>query len=102
MRIQLTETEDGILMPVHAHARARRNGIAGVHDGRLKLSVTQAPEKGKANRVILRMLAKLLDLSPSQVLLVSGQVSPQKVVCVSGIALAELEQRLLRCMTSSP
>jgi uncharacterized protein YggU (UPF0235/DUF167 family) len=48
------------------------------------------------------MLAKLLDLSPSQVLLVSGQVSPQKVVCVSGIALAELEQRLLRCMTSSP
>lgn len=90
--LELSESAAGILLPVQAHAGARRNGITGVHDGRLKISVTQAPEKGKANRVLQETIADAFDLSRSQVTLISGASSARKVFCLSGVSLEEIRQ----------
>ena len=35
------------------HRRGRADALRGVRDGALKVSVTQAPEKGKANKAIV-------------------------------------------------
>jgi uncharacterized protein (TIGR00251 family) len=99
MDIQFKESAEGILLPVHARAGARRNGIIGVHGGRLKIAVTQIPEKGKANQEILRLLADVLDLPKSQVRLVAGETNSQKTICLSGISLEEIEHRLLPYLT---
>lgn len=90
--IDLEEALDGMLLPVKARAGASQNAITGTHDGRLKVSVTQAPEKGKANQAIVKLLAKSLGLSRSQIELVSGETSPQKTFLVSGMTLADLSQ----------
>ena len=45
---------DGTILPVRAQPGARRNEIRGVQDGMLKVCVTQSPEKGKANKAIVR------------------------------------------------
>jgi len=65
--IDLVQTERGILLPVKAQAGARKNGITGQHDGALKVSVTQAPEKGKANKALAKVIAVELGLKNSQV-----------------------------------
>ncbi len=92
--LELTERDGGVVVPVHAQPRARKNGIQGVHAGRLKVAVTQAPEKGKANAAILKVLAKQLDLKSSQLELLGGETSQQKTVLVRGLSLAELQERL--------
>lgn len=81
-------------MAIQAQPGARRNAIAGVHDGRLKVAVTQVAEKGKANQQILKLLTEELGISKSSVSVVSGDTSSKKSILVTGLPLPELELRL--------
>lgn len=92
--IALEPRDDGVLLPVRAHAGARRNEVRGEQDGMLKVSVTQAPEKGKANKAIVELLAKQLGLRRSQIELVSGETAPQKRFLVRDVTLDDLQQRI--------
>ena len=83
-----------MLLPVRAQPGARSAGIRGEQDGALKVSVTQAPEKGKANKAILELLAKQLRLRKSQLELISGETSHQKRFLVRDIKADELQQRI--------
>ncbi len=92
--LALEQTRDGLILPVKAHAGARRNGVTGTHDGALKVAVSQAPEKGKANSAIAKVLADALGLNKSQVELLSGQTSAHKRFVIRGMVLEELEARI--------
>ncbi|MDR1925813.1 MAG: DUF167 domain-containing protein [Planctomycetaceae bacterium] len=74
----LTNCAEGVLLEVRAHPAAKRNEIKGCHNGALKVYVTQAPEKGKANKSIKELLAKSLKIKSSQIELVSGETSSSK------------------------
>jgi uncharacterized protein (TIGR00251 family) len=92
--IDLKQTNDGVILPVRAQAGAKKNGIVGVHAGRLKVAVTQAPEKGKANDALRRVIAESLGLKLSQVTLATGATSAQKQFLLTGISLNELRVKL--------
>jgi len=88
----------GTILPVRAQPGARRNEIRGEQDGMLKVSVTQSPEKGKANKALIALLSKELSLRKSQLELIAGQMSPQKQFLVRDVTPEELgkliEERL--------
>ena len=90
--LALEAHECGTILPVRARAGARCNEIAGLHDGMLRVSVTAAPEKGKANGAIVALLSKALGVPKSSLELVTGATSPQKRFLVHGIDRAKLEQ----------
>ena len=92
--IELRPHSDGAILPVHAHAGARRNEVGGIQNGRLKISTTQAPEKGKANTALEKLLAKWLNLRRSQVMLLTGETSPKKDFLVVGLDPVELTHHL--------
>src|SRR5260221_14793315 len=92
--VELQPTVGGVILPVHAQPGARKNGITGVHAGRLKVAVTRAPEKGKANQALVKLLAELFDLKRSQISLVAGETSNHKKFLISGVDLATLQARL--------
>jgi hypothetical protein len=87
-------TADGVILPVQAQPGARRNGIVGVHAGRLKVAVTQIAERGKANAALCAVLADALDVKRSQVQLASGAASSQKRFLIAGVTLEQLQQRV--------
>jgi uncharacterized protein len=68
--------------------------ICGLLDGMLKIKVSAAPEKGKANQCLLKFLAKALGVKKNAVAILSGQTSPLKRVQVSGISADELIKKL--------
>ncbi len=70
--IALEPHAEGTILPIRARPGGRRNGIDGQQDGMLKVSVTQAPEKGKANKALVEVLAKGLSLRKSQIEILSG------------------------------
>jgi uncharacterized protein (TIGR00251 family) len=60
----------------------------------LKIKVSAAPEKGKANQCLLEFLAKQLGVKKNAVHLVSGQTNRVKRLQVSGISSAMLLKKL--------
>lgn len=92
MSLLVEQTDDGAILPVHAQPGAKKNAITGIHDGAVKVSVTQAPEKGKANQALAKVLASELRLKKSQVSLVSGRTSTRKRFLIKDVELTELLQ----------
>lgn len=86
--------EDGAAFFVKAHAGARRDAVGGIHDGMVKVEVTTAPEKGKANKAIARLLAKGLRVPAGDMALLSGETNSRKRFGVRGLGTAELLSRL--------
>jgi uncharacterized protein (TIGR00251 family) len=93
--VDLQETADGVIVPVRAQPGARKNAVTGIHAGQLKVSVTQAPEKGKANLALIEVLSEALEVPRSKILLVSGATSGQKKFCVVGGDLASIRERIV-------
>jgi uncharacterized protein (TIGR00251 family) len=94
MHFHIQEVADGVTFGVLAKPKASRNEVLGLHGGRLKVAVTAAPEKGKANAAVLETIARTLRLKRSQVGLASGETSPLKTVRVSDLSAAALAERL--------
>ena len=92
--LALEPRPDGTILPVRAQPGARRNKICGIQAGALKVCVTQAPEKGKANKAVVEVLAKALGLKKSQFELIAGETSHQKRFLVRGITAADLAARI--------
>lgn len=64
--------------------KSSRNRVVGWVGDRLKVQVTAAPERGKANEAVVDLLASALGLPRSDVRIVAGQTSPLKTVEVDG------------------
>lgn len=96
--LDLITTADGMLLPVHAKPKSSRNGVVGIHAGRLKVAVTAAPEKGKANAAVIDVLVTELDLKRSQLTLVAGETDPRKTVLVAGLDADDLQRRIVMAL----
>lgn len=96
--IDLKPHAAGTVLPVRAQAGARRSEICGRHNGMLKLSVTQPPEKGKANKALVALLSKQLALRRAQIELIAGETSRQKRFLVREITPDELATRIERVL----
>jgi uncharacterized protein len=92
--IELQQSDLGIVVPVRAHPKARRNAIIGAHAVRLRVAVTDPPERGKANQSIAEILAAALNVPPSRVQLVAGAVSPMKKFLITGLTLESVRDLL--------
>ena len=92
--LDLQSHPDGTILPVRAQPGARRNKVRGLQDGMLKVCVTQAPEKGKANKAIGEVLAKWLGVRKSQIELISGETASQKKFLVRAIEQDDLAERV--------
>lgn len=92
--ITLRDTPDGCTLPVRVHPGAKRNAIAGTHNGAVKISLTTPPTDGRANDALIAFLAERLSVPRSRIALVSGATSRSKVLRITGLNAAEVESRL--------
>ena len=73
---------------------AARASVVGRHGGAWKVRVAAAPEDGKANAAVVRLLAATLALPLRDIEIVSGHGSRDKTVALQGIDHDEIERRL--------
>ena len=83
---------------VHLHLKvipgASREAIVGPHAGRIKVRTSAPPEKGRANRMVLGLLAKQLDVPTRSLRILRGRTDPLKTIEVVGIDAATVAARL--------
>jgi uncharacterized protein len=92
--IRLEDTPRGTCFNLKVNAGAGRDGLGGAHDGALKVSVSAAPEKGKANKAVLSLLAKSLGIRKSALSILSGETSSRKKVMASGLTSGQLAVKI--------
>ena len=73
---------------------ASKTEISGWLGENLKIRVTAAAERGKANAAVKKILADSLQVPRTAVKIVSGDTTPKKVVEISGLAEKEVYERL--------
>ncbi|MCH8830335.1 MAG: DUF167 domain-containing protein [Planctomycetes bacterium] len=97
--IDLEQRGDDVLLPVQAQPKSRKNAVGGVHNGRLKVAVTPAPEKGKANAALVKVLAEALNLKRSQIELAAGATTTHKVFRITTATTELIRARIDELMS---
>jgi uncharacterized protein YggU (UPF0235/DUF167 family) len=80
---------------------AGRAAIVGRYGEAWKVRVTAAPEDGRANDAVLRLLADVLAVPRGALTLVSGHSGRDKIVELAGVGPALAERRLTSASTSA-
>ncbi|HEY3218594.1 MAG TPA: DUF167 domain-containing protein [Candidatus Limnocylindria bacterium] len=88
--LALRRSGDRILFTVRVAPRAASGLIAGERAGALVVRVTAPPAEGRANVAVIRIVAKALDVPPSEVRLVRGANARTKVLSVPAGAESRL------------
>ena len=88
------QTSDGVILRVYVQPKARKEQIVGLHGDRLKVAVTEPPDKGKANEAVVQLVATTLRTAASNVELIRGQTSRQKDLIIRGMNLATVSAAL--------
>lgn len=82
----IQKTDGGVVFSVKILAGSNKTAVCGLLGGMLKVKISAAPEKGKANRCLVEFLAGQLGVRKNAVNIISGQSSPVKKVQVLGIS----------------
>ncbi len=61
-----------MIVTVHAKPNAKKNSIEWVDEDTIIIAVTQAPEKGRANNAIQKILAENFKIAKTSVHLIRG------------------------------
>jgi len=85
---------DGCVVSIWVGPGASRAGVVGIHGGALRIRVTAPPERGAANREVLRLLAAVLGVRAGDLALESGGSGRRKAVRVRGLRVDEVRARL--------
>ena len=70
-----------LVIEIKVIAKASRNAVKE-EDGRFKVYVTKAPERGKANQAVIDLLAKHFKVSKSCVTIIQGETSSRKKIVI--------------------
>ncbi|MDG2306046.1 MAG: DUF167 domain-containing protein [Candidatus Binatia bacterium] len=73
---------------------ARKEGVLGLYGDVLKVAVRAPPEKGRANKALVEVLAQALGVARSSLAVVAGETSRDKTLVVSGLEAATIRARL--------
>ncbi|KZY34812.1 hypothetical protein A3731_18395 [Roseovarius sp. HI0049] len=73
--------EAGATVTVRVTPKAAAEGIT-LRDGQIRVRVTAAPEGGKANAAVQKLLAKAMGLPKTRLVLVRGQTARDKTFSV--------------------
>jgi len=95
----ISEHPKGTVVSIKAQPGSKKNEVRLEENGQIKVCVTQRPEKGKANRAVLEVLAEFLGVRESQVELISGETSQKKRVLIHGLSAKEVNEKLNRSLS---
>jgi uncharacterized protein (TIGR00251 family) len=79
--------------------RAGRTALAGKRGDAVLVRLAAAPVDGAANEALVAFLADALDCPRRDIAIVGGEKSRDKRLRITGLALDEIERRLMAAIT---
>ncbi len=88
--LNLQETDNGIILPVRIQPRASKDEIVGEYNGALKIKLTSPPVEGEANRRCIEFLSKRFKIAKSNLEIIKGEKSKDKLIKIIGLKRADV------------
>jgi len=73
---------NNLILNVRLQPKSSHDKIAGIENGYLKIRITTPPIDGKANKHLIKVLAKLFSVAPSTIQLLNGETAREKRLCI--------------------
>jgi uncharacterized protein (TIGR00251 family) len=70
-------------LQVHVQPRPGRDGVSGLHGGRVRIRIGAVPQEGRANRRLIDWLAGEFRVAPAAVTLLKGRRGRDKTVLIA-------------------
>jgi uncharacterized protein (TIGR00251 family) len=86
--------ERGVRLHLRVKPGSRGDRLIGAYGDCLKLEVRAAPERGKANAAVTGLLARVFAVGSSDVVVVAGSGSKDKVVEIRGATVDSITEVL--------
>ena len=80
----------GNRLKVYIQPRASKTGLAGTHDGAVKIRIASPPVDNAANRALIEFVARTLGIARSRVRIVAGVASRTKTLEIDDVSEADL------------
>jgi uncharacterized protein len=87
--LQVSETGGGLTVRLHVLPRAKCGELAGLHNGALKVKVMAPPVENAANRAVIDLFSELLGISKSNLKILAGNKSREKVLQIKGLSMVD-------------
>ncbi len=75
-----TVRDNNVLLRLKIKANASQNKLKEIKDGRLYIEIKSIPDKGKANKELIKFLSKTFKAAKSNIIIDSGTTSKFKTV----------------------
>ena len=71
-----------LMLELYVHPRANKNAVIGQYGDRLKVAITTAPTDGKANKHLVKFLAKYFAVPQNKVKIIKGNSCKYKTILI--------------------
>ncbi len=96
-KFRMHDGKTGAAITVRVTPRSSRNEVSEImNDGTIKIRLTAAPVDGAANKALIEFLAKVLEVSASQIEIVAGLSSKDKLITIANIDPSTVHERVMK------
>ncbi|MCL5283591.1 MAG: DUF167 domain-containing protein [Armatimonadetes bacterium] len=97
----MKSAEESGIIELRLTPRAAENRISDFREGVLYVRVTAAPVDGEANRAMIELLSRCLEINKSSIEIVGGASARHKRLRVNGLSGKLINERLIRSLVKS-
>jgi uncharacterized protein (TIGR00251 family) len=96
-KFKLHDGKAGAALTIRVTPRARKTEISGfLEDGTLRIRVSAPRVEGKANKALVKFLAKVLGVRKSRIEIVAGEKGLDKIVSIVDMSASEVQELILK------
>ena len=92
--MKMTGKDEKLTLVVRVTPNSSSNHISLESDGKLAVRLTSPPVEGKANKDLVKLIAKKLGIPQSDVSIKRGEHSRDKVLVISGVSSETFRRNL--------
>lgn len=96
-KVNFHDGRKGTALAIRVVPRARRDEIAELMgDGTIKIRLKAPPVDGKANKALIRFLAKFFGIPQNKIEIVAGETKRNKIVTILDLDQATVQDRIVQ------
>ena len=96
-RDTISESENNVVLHLQVKPNSKKQEIVvDSFDKKITIFVKAQPDKGKANKELLKFLAKILEKTTSDISIVAGQTSRDKTLIVKNDTKQNVESKIFK------
>ena len=95
-RDTISESENNVVLQLQVKPNSKKQEIVvDSLDKKITIFVKAQPDKGKANKELIKFMAKILEKTTSDISIVAGQTSRDKTIIVRNDTKQNVERKIL-------